>query len=306
MTRAKAKISVVLPIFGTFDRDKLFLAVESIKMQDYPNVEIIISEQNNESTCRAFAKQQNITYTFSKMRQDDSVYNIGYVRNQGIKAATGAYLYLTDSDIVFMGTTFLSEVLALYKKQKPAYLRYPPMRRMLEVHLDDFYQSTLTQGIGQAISQLRFPDGYTTTVDEKDKIIVVKYGYYKKKYTIPQKYFKKISKKDLEKYGYGLMFFTTHPGTIFTETKHVVALGGYYEGFRGWGYDDVDLQVRLTALTNKRANAMPNKVAFRVLHLDHKMNFRKDLYHINEAAFFERCEIPVKKLSKADRTANKF
>ena len=180
------------------------------------------------------------------------------------------------------------------------------MMRLLENHFNDFYNKTMEFNIEHSLDQLRFPDGYTSTVNAKDEIKVLKYGYYKKKYTIPVKDFKKISKEDLEKYGYGLLFFTVHPGAIFTETKNVVSLGGYFEGFKGWGYDDVDLQIRLLKFTKKRARSMPGTAAFKVLHLDHKTNFNKESYVVNEAQFLDRTKLELKELVTIDRKENKF
>jgi glycosyltransferase involved in cell wall biosynthesis len=300
------KISIVFPVFGKFNRDKLLLAIKSVQIQDYPNIEIIISEQNATPTCKEISKRNKLKYKFSTIEEGRGEYNIGFVRNQGIKFATGKYIYLTDSDIVFMDKSYLSNVCKLFKKYKPSHLGHPPMKRLLEEHFKDFYKNVEENGVMNALNLLSFPDGYTTTTSKGDQIKVFKYGYYMKKYTLPLKEFKKLSKADKEKYGYGLFFFTYHAGAIFTETKRVVSLGGYYEGFKGWGYDDVDLQVRISKLAKKRSRSIPKTSQFNVLHLDHKNNFSKSTYIKNEKLFFERTEMNFKKLMKIDVKTNKF
>ncbi len=301
------KISIIFPIFGSFDVKRLFLAVESVKIQDYPNIEIVVSEQNTHPTYKEKAREQGVKYVYSKIKKNEDFYNIGYVRNVGIKDATGKYLYLNDSDIIFLRKSFLSNLYKLYKKKKPSYLLFPPMKRLIKSQLTSFYERVQKNGLFYEIKKLNFPDGYTTNRNKTDKLKVLKYGYYKKKYTIPLKDFKKIGKKDLEKYGYGLLFFTYHAGAVFVERKKVITVGGYCQNYHAWGYEDVDLQIKLNKVfKTKHRMSIPKTKNYDVLHLDDRNNFSKKGYDRNTRIFKERMEGNFIDLARRDKKVNKF
>lgn len=300
------KISVVFPIFGDFARKRLFLAIESVKLQDYPNIEIIVSEQNSKPTYKKQAKKQGVKYIHFKPRKGKAMYNVGYVRNRGIKHASGKYVYLNDSDIVFLNKSFLTRLHKLLKESKAAYLAFPPMKRLILSQFDSFYEKVRNNGLKKEIENLSFPDGYTTYKGKTNKIKVVRYGYYRKKYTIPINDFKKITKDELKKYGYALLFFTFHAGGTFVEKKKLITVGGYCENFIGWAYDDVDLQVKLSQISKTRRISIPKRKSYEVLHLDHKNNFNKEKYNRNQKVFEERLKIDIKTLIREDKRKNKF
>lgn len=302
------RISVVFPIFGDFDFRSLFLAVESVRAQNYPNVEIIVSEENDSPKYRKMAREQGIVYVCRKPRKKDLGSNLGRVKNFGIRKATGKYVYLNDSDIVFMNRNYLSLLIRRMKKVGTGFMTQPAMKRLVVGDFEKFYGDACRDGIIEGISVLRFRDGYTTSVDKKNTVRVVPYGWRNRKMTVFRNEWKKISKKDLEMgYGYGLMSFSFHPGAIFVEKERLLRVGGYCENFKGWGFDDVDLQIKLGSTLKKRLGvAIPKRKSYEVLHLDHKGNFDRERYEVNREVFEKRREISLRKLFASDKEAGGF
>jgi len=42
----KAKVSINIPLYGNFNRNRLGLVLDSIVEQDYAYIEVVVSEQN--------------------------------------------------------------------------------------------------------------------------------------------------------------------------------------------------------------------------------------------------------------------
>ncbi len=97
-------VSVIIPTFNRF----MFLlnAIDSVKKQTYPNIEIIVI--NDMST-----QQEYYTFDFSKLNIKYFTLEIGsknkfghgcaaYVRNFGIEKATGDYIAFLDDDDIWL------------------------------------------------------------------------------------------------------------------------------------------------------------------------------------------------------------
>jgi len=94
------KVSVVIP---TYNRFKYLLnTIESIKLQTYPNIEIIIV--NDASTQKEYydfdwaSKQVKIIHLAKNSREIFGYACAGYVRNKGIEASSGKYVAFCDDD----------------------------------------------------------------------------------------------------------------------------------------------------------------------------------------------------------------
>lgn len=298
------KISIIFPVFGTFDPVRLQLAVQSARLQDYSDLEIIISEQNNRPTCATLARKLGVSYIHAKPKHAENPYNVSRVRNNGVRASHGRYLYLNDSDIIFLRRSYLSDLYKLLKKNKSSYLLFPPMKRLDISHFRSFVTGALRKGLEKAMDELSFPDGHTTYSGTSDAVKVMRYGYGNKKYTILTSLLNNISKEELEKYGYGLLSFTYHAGGMLVPRKAFLQVGGYCEEYLGWGYDDVDLQVKLSRYSKKKRMSIPKTKRYEVLHLDHKKNLDKVRYDRNKGIFEHRMKQDIRTLISHDKQRN--
>jgi len=302
------RVSVVYPVFGNISEQQLEAVLSSVTNQDYSNIEIVLSEENPNSRFKTIANKFGATYVFNKTNGFE--YNIGRVRNAGLHAASGTYVYSSDADIVFLRSDYISRLVKQYKISGKAYLSFPPMKRLLKVDQTSFYNDVSNHGLERAITALNFSDGYTTNSNPDKKLKVLRYGYYKKRYTIFTEEFKKISSAELKKYGYGLLHFTYHAGTIFTTAKALQAVGGYYENHDGWGGDDVYVQVKLGKYFKSKKghlrSSIPKTSVFTVLHLDHKKRFSKQKYQDNQDVLWNRLARDYKKIIAEDRKENGF
>ena len=92
------KVSVIIPSYNRF----LYLihAVQSIKNQDYPNIEIIVI--NDGSTQPEYYNHNwagiRIIHLIENSKKKFGYPCVGYVRNQGIKESNGKYIAFCDDD----------------------------------------------------------------------------------------------------------------------------------------------------------------------------------------------------------------
>ncbi len=111
------KFPLVSVIITSYNRDQFIgRAVESALMQDYPNLEIVISDNcstdNSDTVIRSYLTDKRIKY----FRNDT---NIGMIRNfqKGIEElATGQYITFISSDDFLINKSFVSEAIKLFLK----------------------------------------------------------------------------------------------------------------------------------------------------------------------------------------------
>lgn len=94
---------LVSVVITTYNRDKLLSrAIDSVLIQDYPNLEIIISDDCSENDVRALvALKQKETSIPIKYRCNDVNSGACFTRNEGIKAASGFFITGLDDDDEF-------------------------------------------------------------------------------------------------------------------------------------------------------------------------------------------------------------
>jgi len=106
-------ISVIIPTYNRFQY--LLNAIKSVKEQTYKNIEIIVV--NDASTEPEYLTHNwdgvNIIHLPKNSRQVKGYPCVGYVRNQGIKAAKGNYIALLDDDDIFLPTKLQEQLDAM-------------------------------------------------------------------------------------------------------------------------------------------------------------------------------------------------
>lgn len=94
------KVSIIVP---TYKRNKYIIrALDSILMQDYPDIEIIVVDDNGEGTEDQLATQDSLNKYIenNQIRYIRNPINVGgaIARNNGIEQSTGEYITFLDDD----------------------------------------------------------------------------------------------------------------------------------------------------------------------------------------------------------------
>lgn len=107
-------VSVIIPTFNRFEC--LFKAIESAINQTYPNIEIIVIDDNFENPELRKRINKVITLKYPKVRylMPDAHLGGSFARNEGIKVATGEYIAFLDDDDEFLPSK-VEEQLKVFK-----------------------------------------------------------------------------------------------------------------------------------------------------------------------------------------------
>ena len=108
------KVSIIIP---TYNRaDLLSYTIESALQQDYPNIEVIISDNASTDNTSEMIKQYQDDERFKYFRNEK---NLGMVPNQKkglFDYATGDWAVVLDSDDFFIDNSYISKVMNLINK----------------------------------------------------------------------------------------------------------------------------------------------------------------------------------------------
>ena len=264
-------ISVIIPLYRSFDPSRVQISIDSLKQQQKVNLEIVVAEQSNQPT---FSEQDGISYIFIP---NGEFQNLGYaipglVRNSAAKLSSGTYLYNSDGDIVYSNPYYFAEILELIKTGKDVSLYRPPMRRLPIEDFDYFREKWEKLGLQGALDALDMSEEFAAK-RPGSKISILP---FRKKESGKLKTFL-YSSSDLKRYnedpnlkGSEPKYSTlnVHAGGTFMEKRHFQAVGGFCERFTAWGCHDADLQWKLRGMFN--LIEFPNFPEYEVLHLDHE------------------------------------
>lgn len=107
-------VSIIIPTFNRFY--SLFRAIESAINQTYPNIEIIVIDDNFEN--KKLRKKINdaiaLKYPDVKYLIPDAHLGGSFARNEGVKVATGEYIAFLDDDDEFLPTK-VEEQMKIFK-----------------------------------------------------------------------------------------------------------------------------------------------------------------------------------------------
>ena len=221
-------ISVVVPIYGSFSRERLDMATRSIETQKNVDLEIIIASDHT------IESENPVVVT-------ESV-NPSVVRNQGILACQGKHVYVTDADIVLLNDQYLHNLLGLFDG---ACLHWPPMRRLPEENFQSVYNSFCSIGfeptresLAKSGEHLLLPAGVQKKIIEYKKQLEDKEVIY----TAMEQDFNEYRSSDSYR-GYEPWFWLNNVhcgGMLFTREQFEV-VGGYCTEYVSWGVWDEDL-----------------------------------------------------------------
>lgn len=284
----KPEISVVVPIYGSFDQRRVKLCIDSIKSQKKERMEIILTEQNPIPTMSSYAKKQGIVYVFEPHTTSSafSDFKTGRCRNSGVINSTGKFIYMDDADILFEREDYLHKLMELLDENENIVFERPPMRRLPLECFDDFERKANDSGIVDAINSLDRSQKYILTLDGKkrDLKVVTRSGVGNEQKTFTtslenfQRYRSDTSLKGLEP---TIWSQDIHCGAIFMRRSQFDNVGGYCENFITWGCEDSDLQWKLAQCYNLQR--IKSDEQFEVIHMDHpKGYFLKEMWKKND------------------------
>jgi len=285
-------ISVVIPIYGSFDIKRLILTVESIKNQEGVEVEIIVSEQGVKPRARDLL-DDSVKYIFTKHipRLDLSDFNPGIIRNLAISKATGEFVYTLDADVILLDKQFLKKGKELLEKDTNLVLFRPFMRRLPIENFEDFYQTFKKEGMQFAIDSLDKSQDYLITLDglqRELKVVTKDTEEYRKTFTTSMENFKRyLEDPNLKGQEPKIWSENRHCGSNFFRREQFDLVGGYCEEFINWGCEDSDLQWKFKEVFN--LEFFPEGDEFEVMHLDHDRGyFSPEMWKENESICSQR------------------
>jgi hypothetical protein len=295
------KISVIIPLYGKFNSERIEMSIESLKIQKKVNLEISVVEQSNNPTLFHI---KNIKYLHTKpVFSEDGFLIPGLVRNLAAKNSTGNFIYNSDGDIVFGDRNYFNELLQLMEKDEEICLYHPLMRRIAIDNFDGFRKRFEKKGIQKAILELNLSQPYGATYDDN----LVEFRHFEKIIN-GELEISVATQQDHEAYHAGNnkgkepFFYTLHmhAGSVMTRRLHFEKVGGYCEKFAGWGCHDVDLQNKLDRLFDLQKIHEISKLE--VFHLDHPREyFTNSRWEKNKTLLTERQTLPIEDIIKCDR-----
>ena len=264
-------ISVIIPLYKSFDLSRVQISIDSLKQQRKVNLEIVVAEQSDKP---CFLEQEGVSYVF--IPSQDKGYAIpGLIRNSAASISSGEYLYNSDGDIVYCNPFYFAEILELIKTGDNVALYRPPMRRLPLEDFEQFKTIWEKSGLQKALEALDMSEEFNARMPGSAISIIP----FRKKESGRLKTFL-YSSSDLKKYredptlkGSEPKYSTlsVHAGATFMKKEHFLEVGGFCKRFTAWGCHDADLQWKLRSKLN--LFEFPNFPEYEVLHLDHERGY---------------------------------
>jgi hypothetical protein len=294
------ELSVVFPVYGSFDIRRAIVSIESTLSQKDLNLEIIVSEQGEYSR---FPKISGINHFFHyhKPKKNLSDFNPGNIRNNAINQARGEFIYTNDADIVFLDSYYLARSIKEVSKSPDRVFYRPFMRRLPIDEFPEFEKRFRLDGIESTAASLDLSQDYIATVNGKQRKIRTfeKESIYHKTFTAFEEDFQKYIGDEKNK-GREPVFWNEnrHCGGNLFRKEHFLAVGGYSEDFINWGCEDSDLQWKFREIYTLQF--FPDDLE--VMHLDHpKGYFSPEMWKRNEEISKERISTGLGEVIKRDR-----
>lgn len=257
------------------------------------DVEIVVSEQGEFPRLKD-KLDKSIIYIFKEHvpKKELSDFNTGEVRNDAIENSSGEFIYTNDSDVVFMNEDFLAKCKELLDPNHKLVLYRPFMRRLPIENFREFKKLVEQVGISKALASLNLSNEFLATTDNAKRDLKITFavdheGSLKVRATPMDEFLRCTSNPSIKDKESPPLFENLHYGGSFFRREHFEDVGGYYEQFINWGYEDVDLQWKFKNMFNLQF--FPKIEEFAVLHLDHeKMYISPKTANENEKKFAGR------------------
>ena len=271
------KISVIVPVYGQFNIDRVWMSLASILAQRDVEMEIVLAEQSDYTNIEFSRIDPRIRHIHIPKKDlvDEKYFVPGRIRNFAARASNGEFIYNNDGDMLFQNPAFLRKSLDLIKSGEDVVLYRPPMRRLPIENFEEFRSVFDGSGLELALSFLDRSKPYVATTQSNP----IRMSVFRKNESGREKVFlytetdHKRYREDTSNQGKEPMFSTldTHAGGILMKRSQFDLVGGYCELYAAWGCYDADLQWKLRELFG--LHQFPNFPEFEVLHLDHERGY---------------------------------
>ena len=302
---AKPNISVIIPLYGKCDKQRLKPVLDSILWQSRISLEIILAESNQAPTLQELAEVLAIKYCFLRHHNPEELFSPGRIRNYGILNSSSDLLYISDGDVVLKNRNYLTDLFCEYRNKNGSPLRWPPMRRIPFEFTKGFIENVSCLGLDMALDVLDYNQEYIAVppgesyplcvvkrkkMTETGQIFTIRPDYYRQ-------YFEENLWRGLEPLIWNQI---VHIGGILMSRKQFYAVGGYCEKYTGWGNEDIDIQWKLSNFDPiEYITADPD---FEVLHIDHdKPYLSHETWAPNKIRLEQRKKQGVMVSTKQDR-----
>ena len=300
-------ISVIIPLYGNFDVKRALLSIESIKIQEGVEVEIIVSEQGEKGRLPEVEGVKHI-FTYHKPQPNLSDFNPGKIRNIAILNSTKDFIYTTDADIIFSDPHYLKKVLTILKKDSNKVLYRPFMRRLPLDNFDKFSSWCASLGFEKALKKLIINQKFLVKTSPRYRKMKIfekdsEEAGYRKTFTSLIKDYKRYVKERLgsdKNLNFWPVYWNEnrHCGANFFRRTHFIDVGGYHEGFINWGCEDSDLQWKFREIYD--LDFFPPELE--VIHLDHPKGYvSPKMWALNEVKSTKRKKNGVKSAIEFDK-----
>jgi len=263
-------VSLVIPFYGITQFQRLNLVAESVLSQKGVKLEFIVA--GLEGATKINDVSELLEHPIEEVPE---IIRIGAVINNGIRLATGDFIYISDADILFPNSHYLERLVQELNLGNGTSLKRPPMKRLLIKDFDWFYSIAISQGLNQSLRELDFAEDYVVKPIGTKRVMRVfpKVENGKEKVFIASEDEFNEYVSDKSNKGSEPRYFNQdrHCGTVFASTEEIVNVGGYHEGFISWGVWDADVQWKLENQTGMKP--IPNGKEFEVIHLDHEKGY---------------------------------
>lgn len=286
MGRLKESISIAIPFYGVFNKDRIRLVLDSMTLQKNVSLEITVVEQSETPSLAEEKLPSLVKYIHIPISgKEGEFFRPGLVRNTAIKSCTNPLVYSSDGDVIFQNPYFFEEALGLLKGLNGAILFRPPMRRLPLECFEEFREKSDEEGIGTALEGLDRSEPYIATTHSNKVAMKI----FRKHESGRDKVFL-YTQRDYDEYqrnsakGYEPFYSTLeiHAGSTLMLKSQFEKVGGFCLQFAGWGCQDADLQWKLKESFGFLQ--FPNEARFEVLHLDHpKSYFSKERWMENRS-----------------------
>lgn len=300
-------ISVVIPIYGSFDINRILLCIDSVKMQKGVETEIVVSEQG---TKQRFPKIEGVKhiFTYHKPKKELSDFNPGKIRNIAIMNSTKKYIYTMDADVVFPEKYFLKKIIKILEENPNKVLFRPFMRRLPLDNFEQFSKLCEEFGIEKVLKKLIINQEFLVKTSPKYREMKIfekisKEAGYKKTFTSLIEDYKKYVDERLgsdDNLNFWPVYWNENRqcGSNFFRRKQFLSVGGYGEMFINWGCEDSDLQWKFREKYD--LEFFPEEIW--VIHLDHPKGYvSPEMWGLNEEKSTKRKEEGVDLAIKSDK-----
>ncbi|MBU2522998.1 MAG: hypothetical protein KKE23_01760 [Nanoarchaeota archaeon] len=245
----KELISVILPVYGNYDRERFKVVVDSVKAQRGVNVETVYPDLIGQPI-------------------------LAKLINHGVKQSRGKYIYISDRDVALPSKYFLRDTVGLFEKRRKVPIARPSMRRLLLEDWETFKSEYETAGF-EIFKKLIYDQRYVVRFGHKRKRLKVisRLEHCKTRNFIASEkdYLEFVSnKRDWKMEPKYFSRDTHYSGTILTK-KQFEDVGGFCAKYVGWGCEDVDFQLKLRSRFG--LTYFPKIRELEVIHLDHTREY---------------------------------